>query len=159
MARAKAKDRTPAEQAKHDVKVEAKKLQRTNLAKLIVLIGEAFVDGTDGTVSEEMADLALSLKKAPRTAGITGVKAVVIRMFSDIGDTVDEDSIWSENKLGRAEMRKTTVNLIKKEKPGERLWISFNPEKGVYTLEGMGADAPSGWTGYTPVKVEDIEIM
>ena len=153
----KAEDRTPAQQEKHDAKTALKKMQRENLAKLIALVATAFVEG--GTITEEMNELANSLKKKARTPGLTGVKAVVMGMFSDIGDTIDEDSIWEHNRLGRAEMRKATVNLIKKEKPEDRLWISFNPEEGVYVLEGTGADAPEGWTGYTPVKVEDIEIM
>ena len=153
----KASDRTPAQQEAHDSKVAEKKMQRENLQKLIALIGAGFTEGD--TVTEEMNELALSLKKKARTPGLTGVKAVVMGMFSDVGDTIDEDSIWEHNRLGRAEMRKATVNLIKKEKPEDRLWISFNPEEGVYALEGTGADAPEGWTGYTPVKIEDIEII
>ena len=153
----KAEDRTPAQQEKHDAKTALKKMQRENLAKLIALIGAGFTDELQ--VTEEMNDLAQSLKKKSRTPGLTGVKAVVMGMFSEVGDVIEEDSIWEHNRLGRSEMRKATVNLIKKEKPEDRLWISFNPEEGTYVLEGTGADAPEGWTGYTPVKVEDIEIM
>lgn len=148
---------------KKDAKKKEKALQRANLAKLIVLITESAIVEEDETVYSEVTDimveLALSLKKAPRTAGVTGVKAVVMAMFSEVGDTMGEDAIWNLQKLGRAEMRKATVNLIKKEAPADRMWVSFKPEEGEYTLEGMGEDAPSGWTGYTPVKVEDIEIM
>ncbi len=153
----KAEDRTPEQQKRHDEKVANKKLQRANLQKLIALITSAFLDEEE--VTEEMNELAISLKKKPRTTGLTGVKAVVKNMFGEVGGFKSEDEIWAEHKLGRAEMRKVTVNLIKKEDPENRQWISFDPEEGIYTLEGMGENAPKGWTGYTPVKVEDIEIM
>lgn len=142
--------------AKKETKKAEKKAQRDNLQKLIaLLIGS--VEGDE--ITAPMIGLAVSLKKKPRTAGLTGVKAVVMAMFEDVGDVVSEDDIWTDNRLGRAEMRKVTVNLIKKEKPEDRLWISFDPEEGVYTLVGKGAETPTGWTGYTPVKVDEIEIM
>lgn len=73
--------------------------------------------------------------------------------------SLDEDTIWSEFKLGRTEMRKITRNFIKKAKdPEERIWVSFDPQEGVYTYEGQGSEPPAGWTGYRPVDVEDIDL-
>ena len=70
-----------------------------------------------------------------------------------------EDEIWNEFKLGRAEMRKIIVNLIKKvSKPEDRVWVSFSPEEGIYTLISTGADAPKDWNGYRPVDTEDIDL-
>jgi len=82
---------------------------------------------------------------------------VIVEAFAE-HDVIKEDTIWNQFKLGRAEMRKICVNLIKKKAPENRLWISFNPEKGVYALEGTGADAPDEWTGYTPVDMDDMDI-
>ena len=88
----------------------------------------------------------------------TGVVSIIADQFESEGDTMTEDSIWNDYKLGRAEMRKIRVNLIKKRDPEKRLWISFDADAGVYTLDGTGPEAPAGWTGYQPVDMEDMEI-
>lgn len=142
---------------KKDARKAEKKQRKEDLKKLV-----AFIEANAGKkvmLSDDVVALALAQKKKARTNGITGMKAVIRNMFHEVGVQVSEDQIWSDLKLGRAEMRKLTVNLIKKEAPEDRVWVSFNAEEGVYTCEGFGPDAPEGWTGYTPVKVEDIEIM
>ena len=88
----------------------------------------------------------------------TGVVSIIAGAFESEGDTIHEDQVWSDYKLGRSEMRKIAVNLIKKREPEKRLWISFDADTGVYTLEGSGPDAPAGWTGYTPVDMEEMDL-
>jgi hypothetical protein len=42
--------------------------------------------------------------------------------------------------------------------PADRLWVSYDSEAKVYTIEGTGPDAPAGWTGQlpTPKKEKDL---
>ncbi len=152
----KKEDMTPEQLAKREAKNVLKKDQRANMQKLIAMITSA-EDGDP--ITGDMVLLAISLKKQP-IVRTTGAKTVVLNMFAEVGDTLDEGAVFMEYKLGRLEMRKATTNLIKKaDKPENRRWISFNPETGIYTLEAIGPEAPEGWTGYTPVKIEEIEIM
>lgn len=73
-------------------------------------------------------------------------------------NTIHEDEVFKTFKLGRSDMRSYITNAIKKAKPEERLWISFNLGTGIYKLEGKGKDAPAGWTGYRPLVVDGAEV-
>ena len=98
------------------------------------------------------------LTPGARFGGVRAAKSdVIVEAFAE-HDVIKEDTIWNQFRLGRFEMRRICVNLIKKKAPENRLWISFNPEKGVYALEGTGAEAPEEWTGYTPVDMDDMDI-
>ena len=123
------------------------------LLKLLAYIKEA----TDDKEILEYVTILTPGQRFGRTRQ-TGIYDIIINIFSEQPEWA-EDQIWSTYKLGRAEMRKIRTNLIKKRKPDERLWISFDAEKGTYTLEGTGPDAPDGWTGYKPVTIEDMEIV
>jgi len=105
----------------------------------------------------ELLAQALLIKPGTRMATRATSKDVIAELFQEQG-TVTEDEIWSEHKLGRAEMRKIRVNLIKKSAPANRIWIDFNAEEGTYDLVAEGPEAPEGWTGYRPVDVEDIDL-
>lgn len=70
------------------------------------------------------------------------------------GNTATEDDAWTKLRLDRSSMRKKCVLAIKKAKPEERLWVSFNSTTGLYTLEGEGPNPPEGWLGYVPVDVD-----
>lgn len=60
--------------------------------------------------------------------------------------TVHEDELWSELKLGRLEAKRKFYNMHKKEKdPEKRVWVSFDPETGNYTLVGTGPEVPEGF--------------
>ncbi len=109
------------------------------------------------TEDEALIAQALLIKPGTRMATRITSKDVIAELFLEQG-SVTEDEIWGEHKLGRAEMRKIRVNLIKKSAPAERVWIDFNAEEGVYTLMSEGPDAPEGWTGYRPVDIEDIDL-
>jgi len=87
----------------------------------------------------------------------TGAGSIIEEAFLEV-DSWDEDTIWKQYKLGRAEMRKICVNLIKKKAPADRLWISFVSETGIYTLEATGPDAPADWIGYQPIDMEEMDI-
>lgn len=93
-----------------------------------------------------------------RTSPVTSSTLVIDEFIEN--NSISEDDIWGKFKLGRPEMRRITINLIKQaDSPEERMWISFNPSEGVYTVEGVGAEAPDEWTGYRPATIEDMEIV
>jgi len=116
----------------------------------------AFVKEND---PEGLAVEVKLLTPGARFGGVarTGRVEVIAEAFTNESQ-IDENVIWDEYKLGRREMRGISIGLIKKREPDNRLWISFDSETGIYTLEGTGADAPAGWTGYEPVDVEDLDI-
>lgn len=112
----------------------------------------------DDPENKELLEAALLVKPGQRRASVASKKDVIKDFFLE-NEVAHEDAIWGQFKLGRAEMRKASVNLIKKAKdPEDRVWISFDPEDGIYKLEGTGAEAPEGWTGYRPVEIEDIDL-
>ena len=72
-----------------------------------------------------------------------------IKSFEEIkvGATFDEMKAFQTLKVGRGEMHKICVNLIKKPDDKGAVFVDFNADKGVYTVKGIGEE-PEGWTGY-----------
>lgn len=113
----------------------------------------------ENTENDELLNAVKALTPGNRGASVrTTAKDVIAALFVENG-TINEEQLFQDYRLGRAEMRKIRVNLIKKAEPADRLWIEFNPETGDYTLVGQGVNAPKGWTGYTPIVIEDMEIV
>lgn len=98
--------------------------------------------------------------------GLFGIKAIGgdgparFKVFTDkfvkVGDTMDEVKLFQEMKSGRKEANGFIRVSLKKSAEGARKWISFNPETGIYKLEAIGKNPPANWTGYVPMKAEDI---
>ena len=159
-AEAAAIDKKAAEKAKAKAERKAKNQKKREVKKAAVKLvldivkGSAlYGDGDEGTIAAVKL-----LTPGQRFGGTrTGVADIMVVAFTS-EPVIDEDTIWSEYKLGRKEMRGICVNLIKKREPEKRMWISFDADEGMYTLEGEGADAPEGWLGYTPVDMEELEI-
>lgn len=80
-----------------------------------------------------------------------------VKTFEEIkvGATFDEMKVFMTLKAGRKEMKQITNDLIAK--PGDKVqvWVSFDADKGVYKVEGVG-EMPKGWTGYVP-QIKDAE--
>lgn len=113
----------------------------------------------DNSKDEKLIEQAKLISPAFRMVVSRSTSKDVVAELFQKQTQAHEDELWAGYKLGRAEMRKIRVNLIKKaEKPEDRMWIDFDPGTGVYTLVGVGPDAPEGWTGYIPVDVKDVEI-
>jgi len=87
----------------------------------------------------------------------TTAKDIILGLFVD-NSIINENELFANYKIGRVEMRKIIRRSIKNPDTAEKMWISFDPETGDYTLEGRGADVPEGWTGYTPITIEDMEL-
>lgn len=139
-------------------KKKARKREEARAA-LKVLVDFAIAKGGD-------AEKAAAKKYANKANGVRAVGGaasgpkfldVLNAMFAKSA-SIHEDRVWTEFKLGRAEMRKHMINAIKKPKAEDRLWIEFNAQTATYTLKGKGKDAPTGWTGYKPLTVEGAEI-
>ena len=62
--------------------------------------------------------------------------------------SVSRMDIFTKFGYGDLTMQKKIRDFIKAE-PANRIWVDF--KDGNYTLVGRGADAPNGWTGFTPV--------
>lgn len=60
---------------------------------------------------------------------------------------IHEDRFYELFKLGRLEMKRRFYNMRKKiSDPKDAVWVSFDPDTGIYKLEGTGAEAPTNWT-------------
>lgn len=74
-----------------------------------------------------------------------------VKTFDEIkvGATFDEMKAFMTIHAGRKEMKQIIKDLIKK--PGEKsaVWVSFDADKGIYKVEGIGK-MPKDWTGYVP---------
>ena len=100
----------------------------------------------------------------PRSAGGTApvgggnrvsVRDLLLPLFPNgVGSQATEDDVWTALKMDRSSMRKKIVQNLKKSRPEDRLWISFNMSDGVYTLEAEGANPPADWLGYIPIDVD-----
>lgn len=146
-----------AEKTKGQIRREMKK---EALNKIVAFVLDNL--DQDEPENKELIEAALLVKPGRRGGSTVARKDVIAEYFTDHvgeGESVHEDQIWKDLKLGRAEMRKASVNLIKKAKdPEDRMWIDFDPESGSYTFVQTGAEAPEGWTGYRPVEMEDIDL-
>jgi len=129
----------------------AKKEALAKLHKLVVASGNT-----------EMISALKTLKP-----GLFGIRAVggeggparhtvFAKMFEKVGSTLDEVKLFQTMKSGRKEASGFIRVGLKKDKPAERKWISFNPETGIYKLEAIGEKAPANWSGYVPAVTEDI---
>jgi len=106
-------------------------------------------------LTKEMIELAQLM--APKNGGGTGSGGKVsmmnqVKALFETKDVIDEVELFNALHIGRGEMAKITKLLIKNFTPETRTWINFDVEDGEYIVEGRGAVAPEGWTGYTPVE-------
>jgi len=138
--------------AKHAVKEE----ERADALNLVLTT----IKGIASDDQDLMAAVKLLTKgvRAPRVATEKAAAAPRVKktdmldtLFTAIGSTCDENTIFAQYKLGRPDFSRVLRHQIKDAKdPAERKWIDFNPETGIYTYLAQGATPPEGWTGYTP---------
>lgn len=110
--------------------------------------------------------------RAPRKSkGPNGKKSreeIVLEIFNNADNLnadgqIDELGLFSASKalgqpLGRAEAIGALKKALDVAVPDQRVWVSFNSAEGVYTLEGRGANPPTGWKGKLPApKMVDDE--
>ena len=149
------KDRSPEEQAARKSASRAKRQVKRNALNSIL----AFVRDRKNVPDEIKAAVVL-ITPGQRIGGGAPSKLTVFAELFTNKDTVPEMDIYNDfGHMGRGEMRKVCVNLIKKQKPDDRIWVSLNVPEEVYQVQGFGLTPPADWTGYRPVEVEDTEIV
>lgn len=149
------KERTEQEIADRKVaKAAAKAAKKVALTQVIV-----FVKGRKNVPEEILAAVKLITPGNRVGGGVRTSRLVTVAEFFQKNSEATEMEIFEIFKAGRAEMRKFGVQMIKKLKPADRIWVRLDVEAETYVVEGTGAEAPSGWTGYTPVVIEDEEIV
>ena len=97
---------------------------------------------------QELVERLKAMPKRGRRAGagrgpsITGqIKAMILEQ-----NEIHEDVFYEQFKAGRLEMKRKFYNLHKKvANPEDAIWVSFNPETGMYHLDGTGAEPPANW--------------
>lgn len=149
-----------AEEAEAKVKADRStksKASRAKRLKAIALLISFVKENTEAEdVPKDVTAAMNRLSGKPNRSSGTSKRDVILAYVKENGP-VDETTIFGEFQLGRMEMRSISNDLIKKvADPRDRVWIGFDPESGEYSIDGEGADAPDGWTGYTPVVVETI---
>lgn len=113
----------------------------------------------DNTDDKEVLNLVKNLTPGMRVAStVASARTVIADLFTK-NPIIHEEEIFANLKLGRTEMRRYRIELIKKVDPANRMWIDFEPDTGKYELKGTGEEPPKDWTGYIPVTVKDMEII
>lgn len=155
MAKRKNQDVAPNEDPKRAERKARAKAKRAKKKEALKAVAQ-FVK--DNSQDESLLEAAALITPGVRVGGIRASRKDVIEEAFQNQDAIHEDEIWAEYKMGRTDMRKACIGLIKKKAPEDRMWIGFDPDSGMYTLEGTGPNPPAGWTGYRPVDMEDMEI-
>jgi hypothetical protein len=110
----------------------------------------------------ETAEEAQALKQAlfdmrPLRSNEPAARITVQKMLKDLfGErkAIDGGEVYQAFRKGlisTPDLRKVLTLAIKTGKPEDRLWIEYDAKNDVYNLVGVGAKAPLGWTGYTPI--------
>ena len=149
-----AKERTPEEIAERKARSQAKRKAKRDALSTVI----TFVNGRKNVPDEVKAAVKV-ITPGQRVGGGGPSKLTVFSDFFTEHASVSEMDIFTQFKAGRAEMRKVCVQLIKKNKPEDRIWVRLDAEAEEYVVEGTGPDAPADWTGYRPVEVDDVEIV
>jgi hypothetical protein len=104
----------------------------------------------------ENVDSALSmLSKKPGTRRVSVSGAVIETIKKE--KVINEVELFTQYKLGRTEVR-ALLNRQLNADIENRIWVSFNPETGNYTVEGTGVKAPKDWSGYTPKDLQEENL-
>jgi len=76
----------------------------------------------------------------------------VVVAISETGKNgMSETILFTTFKIGRKETNGLIKKHLRKSEPANRVWISFNKEKGLYNVVGTGSKPPAGYMGYVPI--------
>lgn len=139
---------TELEEGAEKAKKKREPSRRTILTKEIV--GYLFENVDD--LPEELASKVRELKSLPARVGRGGRGEGKPSIASQLKEMIlsdreiHEDVFYEKFKLGRLEMKRRFYNMRKKvSDPNDAVWVSFDPETGIYRLEGTGAEPPANW--------------
>lgn len=149
-----------------------KKAEKRKARKDAMEIVLTFIADEKNKVPENVVEAAKKIK--PSFFGITSgggfakkehpahveklFKLLGITSFEEIkvGAHFDEMKAFQTLKVGRGEMHKIAVNLIKKPDDKGAVYMDFDADKGIYSIKGVGEE-PEGWTGYRPSANDDSD--
>ncbi|MHA1302157.1 MAG: hypothetical protein ACTSPI_00445 [Candidatus Heimdallarchaeaceae archaeon] len=132
---------------------EGKEKKKREPSRRTILKNEIFEYVLDSThedaLPDELMEKVKEFKSLPgrRTAGVRGpsIAGQLKEMILE-EKQIHEDVFYDKFKLGRLEMKRRFYNMRKKvANPEDAVWVSFDKETGLYTLEGTGAEAPANW--------------
>lgn len=149
-------DRTPEEIAERKAAAKERRAAKKQAMKDVI----EFVRSRKN-VPDEILEATKLFEPGRRTGGGGGGTSILDKIAERFQNQseVTELEIFQEFKMGRAQMRKLTRNLIKKREPNDRMWVRLDADAEKYVVEGFGPEPPAGWTGYVPVQIEDEEIL
>lgn len=101
------------------------------------------------SLPSDLQDLVKVYNSVPgRSSGgsqSNSVAARIRKMFEEY-EEIHEDKFYDEFKIGRLEMKRRIYNLRKKNSdPSDNVYVSFDPETGIYKVEGKGATPPEAF--------------
>lgn len=148
------KELSAAEKAKRSQKSKESRQRRLNAIAKVV----KFVEDNHDELPSEINAAIRRIKGERRGGSGTVSKREVILDYVRQNGPVKEEDIFLKFKLGRAEMRLITNDLIKKvNDPEDRVWVQFDAEECTYEVIAEGAEIPTGWDGYLPPELQDTE--
>lgn len=99
--------------------------------------------------------ITLFVGSGQRSSGSNGINNLLYKAFKTNG-SLTEMEVFKQFHIGRPDMKNKIRIFIKfMPTPEDRIWVSFNPETEVYTMDGTGPNPPEGWDGYVIVE-EDV---
>jgi hypothetical protein len=78
-------------------------------------------------------------------------RGLIAELFNDIGVTVSVQDIFNKYRQGPKEIKEAIKTALKKSETADRKWIQYNSDEESFTLLDIGPNAPTGYTGYTPL--------
>lgn len=133
---------------------------RVKLVEFIKSYGDEEIKKAAAVLWSQAINGKVARAPGSSAARVTSAAFLTSLFPEGIGASVSEMDIFTRFQYGRAEMRSHIVRAIKQAKdPAERVWVAFDFGSKTYTLKGIGASAPEGWTGYKPAVVNGEEVL
>ena len=131
---------------------EAKKVERNEAKTLIRSFAKECED--DALKKALLLIVGSGTRKSGGSTRVN-VNALIREAFIEEKE-ISEMDLFMKFKVGRPEMTTKIRIMLKTPNIEDRVWVKFYDDEEVYRVEGIGAEAPEGWDGFTPV---DEEIL
>jgi len=137
--------------------IKAKRIERAvRDAKNILsdFVGSIAYSKLDESIKEAIVTIAVKRTGGGGTGGARrNVFMDTLKGFLvNVGDTVDELEMFKATKMGRGEIRAKIRENLKNAEADNRFWVELDSDSENWTLIGIGAIQPDGWSG-APIDV------
>jgi hypothetical protein len=78
-------------------------------------------------------------------------RGLIAELFNEVGDTATVQDIFNKYRQGPKEIKDAIKIALKKSDTADRKWIQYNSDDESFTLLDIGPNAPTGYTGFTPL--------